>query len=93
MKDFNWRLYLTLYAISCYQEILCDTNGSMAVTLQGKSMFSLVGQCAVYPSDNDQLFRSGVGDSDQRKYYTCGTACELNREGMLRKRNRTNLMA
>ncbi|KAK9195183.1 hypothetical protein WN943_003302 [Citrus x changshan-huyou] len=65
---------------SSLKEILCDTNGSMAVTLQGKSMFSLVGQCAVYPSDNDQLFRSGVGDSDQRKYYTCGTACELNRE-------------
>ncbi|KDO54012.1 hypothetical protein CISIN_1g043994mg [Citrus sinensis] len=56
---------------SSLKEILCDTNGSMAVTLQGKSMFSLLGQCAVYPSDNDQLFRIGVGDSDQRKYYTC----------------------
>ncbi|KAH9734351.1 N-acetylglucosaminyl transferase component family protein / Gpi1 family protein [Citrus sinensis] len=65
---------------SSLKEILCDTNGSMAVTLQGKSMFSLLGQCAVYPSDNDQLFRIGVGDSDQRKYYTCGTAYELNRE-------------
>ncbi|KDO53757.1 hypothetical protein CISIN_1g0048102mg, partial [Citrus sinensis] len=73
---------------SSLKEILCDTSRSMSMTLQDKSMFSLLGQCAACPSDNDQLFRIGVGDNDQRKYSTCRIACALNSEGMLRKRNR-----
>lgn len=70
------------------KEILCDTNRSMSVTLQDKSMFSLLGQCVACPSDNDQLFGIGVGDNDKKKYSTCHIACALNSEGMLRKRNR-----
>ncbi|KAH9774471.1 N-acetylglucosaminyl transferase component family protein / Gpi1 family protein [Citrus sinensis] len=70
------------------KEILCDTNRSMSITLQDKSMFSLLGQCAACPSDNDQLFGIGVGDNDKKKYSTCHIACALNSEGMLRKRNR-----
>lgn len=62
---------------SSLKEILCDTNRSMSTTLQDKSMFSLLGQCAAYPSNKDQ-----------RKYSTCRIACALNSEGMLRKRNR-----
>ncbi|KAL9420990.1 hypothetical protein AB3S75_038538 [Citrus x aurantiifolia] len=65
------------------KEILCNTNRSMSITLQDKSMFSLLGQCAACPSDNDPLFGIGVGDNDKKKYSTCHIACALNSEGKL----------
>lgn len=73
---------LTFYIISCHQEIICDTNGSMSVFLQDKSMFALLGQCAACPSSNDQLLRVDREDGFVKNSFLDGTACALDRQNM-----------
>ncbi|KAL5760507.1 hypothetical protein ACOSP7_019015 [Xanthoceras sorbifolium] len=69
------------------KEILCETNGRMSLVLQDKSMFSLLGQCAAYPSGNSQLLKCKAEDDDQRKSCNHGTACSQNRQDNCRERN------
>ncbi|TXG55787.1 hypothetical protein EZV62_017100 [Acer yangbiense] len=72
---------------SSLKGILSETNGSMSAYLQDKSMFSLLGQCAAYPSGNDQLLKIKTEDDDQRKSCNHGTACAWNMQDMSRERN------
>ncbi|KAK1552197.1 hypothetical protein Q3G72_012226 [Acer saccharum] len=67
--------------------ILSETNGSMSACLQDKSMFSLLGQCAAYPSGNDQLLKIKTEDDDQRMSCNHGTACARNMQDTSRERN------
>lgn len=86
-RKFFSRLLLTLYTISCYQEILCDTDRSMSVFLQDKSMFSLLGQCAAYPSRSDQLLRVQMVDDNQSKSSNDGAVSGLIRQVWYRGKN------
>ncbi|XP_031258156.1 phosphatidylinositol N-acetylglucosaminyltransferase subunit GPI1 isoform X1 [Pistacia vera] len=72
---------------SLKQEILRDTNGSMSVFLQDKSMFSLLGQCAAYPSRNDQLLRVDMVNDNQSKSSNDGAVSQLNRKVRSREKN------
>ncbi|KAJ4711638.1 N-acetylglucosaminyl-phosphatidylinositol biosynthetic protein gpi1 [Melia azedarach] len=73
---------------SSLKDILVETNSSMSVILQDKSVFSLLGQFATCPSSNGQLFSVGMGDYDQRKFSTEGTGGAMNTKGMLRQKNK-----
>lgn len=85
---FMFLLYLdSVCIVSCYQDILCETNGRMSVFLQDKSVFSLLGQCAACPSGNGQLLKVKTEDDAQRKFCNHGTACVRNRQGTCRERN------
>ncbi|XP_015898040.2 uncharacterized protein LOC107431596 isoform X1 [Ziziphus jujuba] len=57
--------------------ILDETNGKLPVSLQEKSIFSVLGHCSTDASSNGQLPRGGIEDDDEIKSSTCGNDNEV----------------
>lgn len=65
--------------------IICETSGSMPVSLQDKCMFSLLGHCAVDLSCNGQSPTAGVEENSQIN-STNGNICTQSSQYMLDKK-------
>ncbi|KAK9290712.1 hypothetical protein L1049_008886 [Liquidambar formosana] len=67
---------------SSLQGIFHSTNGNMPVFLQDKSMFSILGHCAMDISSNGQLPRVGMEEDDQIKTSICDNQCQQNSQDL-----------
>ena len=70
----NYMKWFTEFAAAFYQGMLSETNKKMAVSLQDKSVFSLLGHCSADISTNGPLEGVGMGVDDRLNSSTSKNA-------------------